>query len=308
MRENPMPNIPAPTLRLPLPPGGLSLAHTLDCGQAFCWHEESPGVWRGWIADAAARCHIDNRTPHPHLAVECLAGDITDARARHYFGLDDDLDSIVATFPADRWMRHASAHCRGLRLLRQSPWEALAIFICSAVKQVAHIQQIDAALRARFGEPTPAGHRFPTIAAIASAPESQLRAAGLGFRAPNLRQAARQLIDGDADLDAIGRAPDQEALVQLQELAGVGPKIANCVLLFGYARWRAFPVDTWIDRALRHLYYPRKRRLSPEFLRTEARDYFGPYAGLAQQYLFHWLRKVGREHLPPRQSRPRRSP
>lgn len=295
-----MRDAPAPPLRIPLPHGGLSLPHTLDCGQVFCWREETPGTWRGWIGDAAVRCRTQESPSGTCLEIESLAGWITEDQVRRYFGFDDDLDAMLATFPDDQWMREAIAHCRGLRLLRQRPWEALACFLCSAVKQVPHIQKMDAALRARCGEPTPAGHLFPTIDAIASAPETRLRAAGLGFRAPNLKRTARQLLDGDVSLDTIREMPDDEALVTLRRLAGVGPKIANCVLLFGYARWRAFPVDTWIGKALHHLYYPRKRRLSPEFLQTEARDHFGPYAGLAQQYLFHWLRRLGHEYLPKR--------
>lgn len=291
---------PTATLKIPLPSPGLALAHTLDCGQAFCWREASPGVWLGWIAGVRVRCFIKDGSACPMLHITCLAGKLTLGRASHYFGLGDDLDAIVATFPKDPWMSQAIAYCRGLRLLRQEPWETLAIFLCSAVKQIPHIQQIDAALRSRFGEPTPAGHRFPTVDAIASAKEPDLRAIGLGFRAPNLKRAATQLLEGAVSLDAIATLPDDEALSQLQLLAGVGPKIANCVLLFGYARMRAVPVDTWIAKALRHLYYPRKKHFRPEFLRTEVRDRFGPYAGFAQQYLFHWLRKCGRSYLPPK--------
>ncbi len=295
-----MPSDRARTLRMPIPSGGLSLPHTLNCGQVFCWREEAPGAWRGWIGDSPARCHIEDKRGDPRLVVEGLDGAPPESAARRYFGIDDDLTAMIATFPDDPWMREAVAHCHGLRLVRQRPWEALACFLCSAVKQVPHIQQMDAALRSRFGESTPAGHRFPTIEAIAAAPESGLRAAGLGFRAPNLQKTARQLLDGEVSLEAIATMADDEALSELQRLRGVGPKIANCVLLFGYGRWRAFPVDTWIGKALRHLYYPRRRRLSPEFLRTVARDRFGPYAGLAQQYLFHWLRHGGHAHLPQR--------
>ncbi len=290
----------AARLEIPLPPSGLSLSHTLDCGQAFCWREESAGVWRGWIADTAVRCCLKDGPGGSVLSIERLAGSLREEQVHRYFGLADDLDAMIATFPKDPWMSQAVAYCSGLRLLRQDPWQTLAVFLCSAVKQIPHIQQIEAALRSRFGQSTPAGHRFPTIEAIASARESQLRALGLGFRAPNLRSTARQLLDGLVDLDAVGRSPDDEALARLQQLAGVGPKIANCVLLFGYARLRAVPVDTWIGKALRHLYYPGIKRLDPEFLRTGVRDHFGPYAGLAQQYLFHWLRNCGRSYLPDR--------
>jgi len=129
VRKGAMPSDSAQTLRIPIPSGGLSLPHTLNCGQVFCWREDSPGVWRGWIGDAAVRCHIEGDCRGAQIVIEILDGALTGSAARRYFGLDDDLAAMIATFPGDRWMREALAHCRGLRLVRQRPWEALACFL-----------------------------------------------------------------------------------------------------------------------------------------------------------------------------------
>jgi N-glycosylase/DNA lyase len=117
----------------------------------------------------------------------------------------------------------------------------------------------------------------------------------MGFRAPNLIAASRLVAGGGVDLDALRFCAAEEARERLMQLPGVGPKIANCVLLFAYGFQQAFPVDVWVLKALRQLYFP-KRRPSPQQLRHFVATHFGPNAGYAQQYLFHYMRlHAGRE-------------
>ena len=130
---------------------------------------------------------------------------------------------------------------------------------------------------------------FPTPERIAAATESELRACKMGFRAPHLLAAARQIADGKFDLNRPCHLPLAVARAELTKLRGVGGKIADCVLLFAYGFDGAFPVDVWVERALRQLYYPR-RRVTPKRLRHFAARHFGPHAGYAQQYLFHYIR------------------
>ena len=132
-------------------------------------------------------------------------------------------------------------------------------------------------------------HAFPTPARIAAATEAELRACKMGFRAPHLLAAARQIADGKFDLDRPRHLPLAEARAELMKLRGVGGKIADCVLLFAYGFDAAFPVDVWVERALRQLYFPR-RRVTAKRLRHFAATHFGPHAGYAQQYLFHYMR------------------
>ena len=130
---------------------------------------------------------------------------------------------------------------------------------------------------------------FPTPQRIAALTEADLRACKMGFRAPNLLAAAREIAEGRFDLERIRQLPRAEARAELMKLRGVGGKIADCVLLFAYGFDSAFPVDVWIERALQQLYFPRRRASEPR-LRRFAATHFGPHAGYAQQYLFHYMR------------------
>jgi N-glycosylase/DNA lyase len=219
-----------------------------------------------------------------------------------------DLATVLKTFPDDEPMRTAVAACPGLRLLRQDPWECLASFILSSTKQIAQIRQIVSQLCEKFGEPTArfsdplapsdgerAGVRgspinsFPTPQRLAAAGEAELRACKMGFRAPYLLATARLIADGKFNPERIRALNYDQARFELIKLPGVGGKIADCVLLFAYGFDSAFPVDVWIERALQQLYFPRRRASEPR-LRRFAATHFGPHAGYAQQYLFHYMR------------------
>jgi N-glycosylase/DNA lyase len=130
---------------------------------------------------------------------------------------------------------------------------------------------------------------FPSAEKIAGAAEKELRNCKMGFRAPNLLGAARDIAEGKLDLNALRYLPYSEARTELMSLRGVGGKIADCVLLFAYGFDSAFPVDVWVERALQTLYFP-KRRANEKKLRHFAATHFGPHAGYVQQYLFHYMR------------------
>lgn len=274
-----------------LPVAGYDLKATLDGGQAFRWHGVD-GAWEGvvqgrWVRLRAVPGGLEAQAAQAVPDWEWL---------RHYLALDEDWEAIRATFPPDEPMQRAVAACPGLRLLRQDPWECLASFICSSTKQVVQIQEMVALLSGRLGDPVavPPGHRvehaFPSPAQVAGAGEAFLRGCKLGFRAPYLLGTARQVAGGRPDLEALRQADLPTAREALMSLPGVGRKIADCVLLFGYGRQQAFPVDVWVERVLRRLYFPRARRLAPRRLRHFSETHFGPWAGYAQQYLFHYAR------------------
>jgi N-glycosylase/DNA lyase len=210
-----------------------------------------------------------------------------------------DLPAIIQQFPADPPLQEAVAACPGLRLLRQDPWECLVSFMLSATKQIVQIRQIIACLCERHGTPVPVpageapAHAFPTAAQIAGLSEAELRACKMGFRAPNVLAAAERIAAGTFELERVRPLPLAAARAELMQLRGVGAKIADCVLLFAYGANAAFPVDVWIKKALQELYFPR-RRASEKRLQHFAANHFGPHGGYAQQYLFHYLRKVKR--------------
>ena len=266
------------------------LAATVTCGQAFRWRSHEQG-WIGvigthWVRLRQGPGSFTAETAQPVSDWHWLA---------HYLQADVDWSGVVRTFPDDEPMRAAVATCRGLRLLRQDPWECLASFILSSTKQIVQIRQIVALLCELYGEPLPVGPGFPPAfafpcpARLARVTEAELRACKMGFRAPYLLATARMVAAGQFDLARVQSLPLEAARTELMQLPGVGRKIADCVLLFAYGFQSAFPVDVWVIKALRQLYFPR-RRVSPPRLHRFADTHFGPCAGYAQQYLFHYMR------------------
>lgn len=276
--------------KIALPVRDYDLAATLNSGQVFRW-QQIENSWIGVVGKNFARL---TQTDGGILAETSAGIDDLDW-LRDFLQIEIKLKKILKTFPDDEPMRNAVAACRGLRLLKQDPWECLASFILSSTKQIVQIRQIIALLCERFGEPiiVPSGElptfAFPSPAKIANVTEVKLRACKMGFRAPSLLAAARQIADGKFDLEKPHRLSYHEARNELMKLRGVGGKIADCVLLFAYGFDSAFPVDVWIERALQQLYFPR-RRVGEKKLLHFATTHFGPHAGYAQQYLFHYMR------------------
>jgi len=229
------------------------LAMTLDSGQVFHWEKIGVG-FVGAIADYAVYVEQNGdllkgkmeggapATPGSRELAPPVAGMV-----RHYLALDHPLADICASFPDDPVMNAARLFCRGLRIIRQPKWECLATFICSSMKQVAHIRQISLALRRRFGARRKIGdhvvYTFPPAQRIARATENDLRECALGYRAKNLLATARFVTSGECDLESWSSLSDPDLREKFCSLPGVGTKIANCVMLFAYERLRAFPID-----------------------------------------------------------------
>jgi N-glycosylase/DNA lyase len=288
------------------------LAMTLDSGQVFHWQKIDDG-FVGAIVDYAV--HVEQDGDVLKVRMEGGAAATPGSRelvppvaelVKRYFALDHPLAAICASFPNDPAMSAARHFCRGLRIIRQPKWECLATFICSSMKQVAHIRQISKALRERFGVPRKIGrhvaHSFPSAQRLPESSESELRKCALGYRAKNLLATARLVSSGKVDLDAWSALSDADLREKLCALPGVGAKIANCVMLFAYERLRAFPIDVWIERVLKQQYFPRKKKPTGLRLREFSESYFGEYGGYAQQYLFHYARTALRRSAEPRDS------
>lgn len=267
-----------------------NLGATLNSGQAFRWMPIGE-AWEGVVGNRWVR--LD--TCPEGLIAEAM-GPVTDwSWLTHYLQSETRLEHILATFPRDAAMKAAVRTCGGLRLLRQDPWECLASFILSSTKQIVQIRQIIEELCLRFGpalpSPDPARicHGFPSAETVAGCSERALRECKMGFRAPYLKAAAQLVSSGELRLDHLAGLPVEAARAELLRIPGVGPKIANCVLLFSYGFPEAFPIDVWIVKALRRLYFKgRKKPLAQ--LQNFTVKYFGPFGGYAQQYLFHYMR------------------
>jgi N-glycosylase/DNA lyase len=279
------------------------LAMTLDSGQVFHWAKVDKG-FAGTIGDCAVYVEQNGKLLHTRIASassRLISDNGQDAHATicRYFALDHPLMEICESFPDDPIINAARQFCRGLRIIRQPKWECLATFICSSMKQVAHIRQISLALRCRFGEPRRIGdhvaYTFPPAQRIARASENDLRECALGYRAKNLLASARLVSSGECNLGSWSVLSDNGLREKLCGLPGVGGKIANCVMLFAYERLRAFPIDVWIERVLKQQYFPRKKKITELGLRQFSETYFGEYGGYAQQYLFHHARMALRK-------------
>jgi N-glycosylase/DNA lyase len=287
------------------------LEKTLNSGQVFHWEKSGCG-FVGTIGDQAVYVEQSTEmlkvrfggTPKPTREPRVFPRII-----ERYFALDHPLAEICGSFPKDPVMNAARGFCRGLRIIRQPKWECLTTFICSSMKQVAHIRQISLALRKRFGEERKIGdqlvYSFPSAQRLARASEKELRECKLGYRAKNVRATAQLVSSGQVNLEAWAELSDAELRKQLCALPGVGPKIANCVMLFAYQRLRAFPIDVWIERVLRQHYFPGQKEITAQRLHNFTETYFGKNGGYAQQYLFHHARVASRNgakssRVPPR--------
>lgn len=212
---------------------------------------------------------------------------------RKLFQLDEDLEAVQKALSGDAVLRVAIETYPGLRLMRQEPWECLVSFICSQASNIPRIKRNIEGLCRLYGHPIHldgfSSYSFPEPGTLRD--EQAMRGVGVGFRAKYLvavNDAAARL-----DLDSLRHKSYGEAKASLTELSGVGEKVADCVLLFSLGFSQAFPVDVWIKRAMEE-YYFRGRKTPLRDIRQFAADHFGPNAGYAQQYLFHYARMRNR--------------
>ena len=254
----------------------LGLAETLDCGQSFRWRQEEDGSFSGIAFGRELRLGWEGNS----LLLHRVTLEEFDQIWRAYFDLDFDYGTLKRELAKiSPSMAEATRYAPGMRLLRQEPWEALCSFILSQNNNIPRIKGIITRMCEQFGESLPGGgYAFPTPQAIAGQEPERLQPLRAGFRAKYLMDAARKVADGEIDLNRTAALPLDEARAELQKIQGIGPKVAECVLLYGMHRLEAFPMDVWMKRAMGVLFPGENPSL------------FGKYAGIAQQYLFHYSR------------------
>ena len=197
----------------------------------------------------------------------------------HYFDLDTDYTHIKQLLSQDAILRDAIHYAPGIRILRQDGWEALCGFIISQNNNIKRIKGIVERLCESFGSAIGDGlFSFPSPQTLAAAPVEDLAPLRCGFRAKYLIDAAQKVSSGEVNLSAIPSMPLEEAKEELMKIFGVGPKVADCALLYGFYRLECCPMDVWMKRVFSHLY--------PKGLPSCTKDYIG----IAQQYLFHYAR------------------
>lgn len=264
------------------------LACTLSCGQLFRW-EPRDGWWRGIVRGRLIRVRQEEGV---------LEFDGCDAAfLRHYFQLDLDLDAVLASVNRDPVIGAAIRRHRGLRLVRQEPWECLISYICAQNANIPFIKRMIKNLALAFGDPIPDPtgapvHAFPAPGVLGAAPAQELAGCTLGYRGRYVLDTARAVASDPGWEDEIRELGYEAARARLQEFRGVGPKVADCVLLFAFGMFEAFPVDVRIRRIMYGQYLQDACGKNPlscreyETISRFARDYFGAYAGYAQEYLY----------------------
>lgn len=283
------------TLRLE----GLScfnIAQIFDCGQCFRFDPVAVPDHAVEIEGVAYGKYIRLGQDAPDsVTLYNVKRDEYESIWKHYLALDADYSEIrrdiadrflTATKGGDTVMPHAMAVGEGIRILRQEPWETVCSFIVSQNNNIPRIKKIIANMSRTYGEPITVNgstyYAFPTAKALADAGESKIFELRTGFRAKYIYDAACKASSGELDFVDIMSADPETAEAMLCNIKGVGPKVAACAMLFGFNKTEAFPIDVWIKRVLAKYY--------PEGLDITS---LGPYAGIAQQYLFYYERYMG---------------
>ncbi|WAC05599.1 MAG: DNA glycosylase [Methanoregula sp.] len=274
----------------------ISLAHdepfsldlTLSCGQAFRWEQRPDGWWYGVVGNRVIKIRqgktaLTYEGAPPHFI-------------RHYFSLDTDLNAITSSFDRDPFIHEAISNCKGLRLLRQPAWECLISYICATNSNIPMIKRRIANIAQSFGTPLEfegkTYHAFPDHASLASACAPDLSECKLGYRSPYVLDTACDIEDERVWYDSIASLSYEPARLALMKLQGVGPKAADCILLFAFQKYEAFPVDVWIRRIMRDNYIKTLSNDSSltgweyDTIRRFAQKHFGKYCGYAQEYLY----------------------
>lgn len=249
---------------------------TFECGQCFRFERNNAGEYEGIASSHFARILLEGE------AVVFRDSTVNEVRDFWipYLDLERDYEKIVCSFPENSHISTAAHCCSGIHILKQDPWETLCSFIISQNNNIPRIKKIVKSLCENFGEKLDCGgYSFPDIEKIAAAGVEGLSIIKSGFRAKYIIDAAEKVAGGKINLETLKLMTYEQAKAELIKIKGVGEKVASCVTLFGLGFLNAFPVDVWIKRVLQK-YYGEDFDIG----------YFGEYAGIAQQYLFHYER------------------
>jgi len=268
------------------------LIHTMECGQLFRYRRVGD-----WYYVHSGDKFFKIRQGEGRLEFSGADKDFI----RHFFSLDVPMEDVLSEIPLDRHTRRAIRLYYGLRIIRQDTWECLLSYLCSIASNIPKIQRCLDGLARAFGEEVrldevkgyslPGPNQIAAVGARRAVP--LLSGLGLGFRSRYIYEVSQQV--DNAYLESLRNLSYLEAKEKLMELPGVGEKVADCVLLFSLDFVGAFPVDRWIDRAIRTFYFKGKK-VSPREVQSFVSNHFGRYGGYAQQYLYHYSRTaLGRD-------------
>lgn len=271
---------------------------SVNSGQVFLW-EKIGQAWYGIHADSVVKFSMR----HDGEATFESFPEMWHVE-RSMFRLDDDTGAIFAEISKDPLVQGLISSYPGLRLMRQDPAQCIFSFVCASNTNIPMIRRMLGTLSKKYGQRVVADgiefHTFPSAQALSNVPESELRACGLGYRARAIKAAAGAMAEGALDLEYLKKASYDDAKAELLKVYGIGPKIADCILLFSLDKLDAFPIDIWITRALasHYAWLASSKKWSEKLTGRQyaeasgaARRYFGRYAGYAQQFLYYHMRQ-----------------
>ena len=273
-----------------------NLKDIFECGQCFRWNEQEDGSYTGIIQQGVL--NVKKEENRLIFKGNCNV-DIKEI-VNEYFDLKRDYEEIKNKLSnIDKYMEESVKYGEGIRILNQDLWETIISFIISANNNIPRIKGIIERLSKNYGtEIKWDGNKyyaFPTAEQLKNVSVQDYRNLGLGFRDIRLYETTKMILEGKVDLEKLQNNPNtQEVRDELLSLSGVGPKVADCILLFStLKRFEVFPIDVWVRRVMNDLYIKEKdeNRINKRIIEKIANEKFGDVAGLAQQYLFYWRRE-----------------
>ena len=265
-----------------------------ECGQCFRWNEEPDGSYTGIFGH-----NVLNVKEEKDIVITGICNGNIEDICKNYFDLDRNYEEIKETLSLiDDNMKESIKYGEGIRILNQDLWEMIISFIISANNNIPRIKGIIERMSAKYGQEIKfrgtSYYTFPTIDELSQASVKNLKDLGLGFRDRYVYETTKKIKEGKINLENLKQEPTNEVRKQLLTLTGVGPKVADCIMLFStLKRFDVFPVDVWVRRVMNDLYIHNEdeTKVNKKQIQEIARDKFGALEGIAQQYLFYWKRE-----------------
>ena len=275
------------------------LKHIFDCGQCFRWKENEDGSYTGIFRENV----INVKTEMVKIIFQGICQNDKNIKevCTQYFDLNRDYESIKNKLSKiDEYMEESIKFGYGIRILNQDLWETIISFIISANNNIPRIKGIIERISCKYGKTIIYNEKeyytFPTPEELSKASVEDLRNLGLGFRDVRVYETTQIIVNKEVDLEQLKEEKDfQKIRETLLTLPGVGPKVADCILLFSeLKRWEAFPIDVWVRRVMNELYIKNENeeKVNKKLIEDIAHKKFGNLAGIAQQYLFFWKREA----------------
>ena len=273
------------------------LKDIFECGQCFRWNKETDSSYTGVFGGNVINVSKQGKD----VIFKGICEEDIKTTCKKYFDLDRDYEKIKDKLSKiDNHMKKSIEYGQGIRLLNQDLWETIISFIISANNNIPRIKGIIERISKIYGDEIiyneKSYYTFPTVEQLAKATVEDLRKLGLGFRDVRVYKTTHMILEKRVDLKALEKEEDFNKVREtLLTLSGVGPKVADCILLFStLKRWEAFPIDVWVRRVMNELYIQNEDETKVNKTQIEkiAREKFGNLAGIAQQYLFYWKREA----------------